>query len=215
MAQPGSVRRWIGALTALGLGTACSEDPCEDQVFEPPPEPEPSPSTPTLIAGEWIGAGVLELSFSRPLSSTGDLDPARFAIVGWDAISGYGCILSTNYRELGTSYYYYSPGSSIAAAWIGPEDDTRLRLRLSRTSSCLPSTNSVGSGVMLAYTDASSSSAGAKLLDQDGDPIGDIGPAWAIQRLDQCLEYNYFCRVNDFANGHLPALSSLVPIPCP
>jgi hypothetical protein len=220
MVRPRSPKRWLGAVTALGLGTAaCNDDPCEDLSFEPPPEPTPSPSTPSMIAGEWIGGGVLELRFSQPLSSVGDLDPDRFAIIGWDATtySGDACFLSTLYRELGVSYYYYySAGSSVAAAWIGPEDDTLLRLRLSNAGvTCRINTNSVGSGIMLAYTDATHADLGTKLLDADGDPIGDIGVAWAIQRMEGCLGNDYCGSVNNAVNGHLPAISSLIPIPCP
>lgn len=213
--------RWLGVVSALGLATACTDDPCEGRDFEPPPEPEPSPSTPSLISGEWIGGGVLELSFSQPLSSNGDLDPNRFAIVGWDAIaysSGDTCYLSTRYRELTTGGYYYYGGSGVAAAWIGPEDNTRLRLRLSNSgASCRIVANSRGSGIMLAYTNVTHDAVGSKLLDEDGDPIADIGPAWAIQQLDGCLDSNYYyCGViSQFANGHLPALTSLLAIPCP
>jgi hypothetical protein len=217
MSRPRSPR-WLGAVAALGLGTACNDDPCEDLSFELPPEPEPSSSTPSLIAGEWIGSGVLELRFSRPLTSVGDLDPRRFAIIGWDATaySGDACVLRTSYREIGASYYYYSAGSSVAAAWIGPEDPTQLRLRLSSAgATCRISTDSVGSGVMLAYTDATHNAAGPKLLDQDGDPIRDLGPVWAISRLDTCIGSEYCGSVYNFATGHLPMTSSLVPIPCP
>jgi len=223
-ARPGSPSRWLGAVSALALGTACNDDDqCKGASFDPPPEPEPSPSAPpTVIAGEWIGGGVLELSFSKPLSSTGDLDPDRFAILSWDAIaygSGFSnsCYLSTNYREMGPGYYYYSGGRSVAAAWIGPEEDTLLRLRLANSAAqCRISSNSLGSGVMLAYTDATNAAAGNKLLGEDGIAVPDIGPLWAIQRLDNCFGDSYYCSVNyGFASGHLSQLTSLVQIPCP
>lgn len=218
--RPGAPARWFGPISALGLATACADNSCEGRVLAPPPEPEPSASEPpTLIAGEWIGAGVLELSFSRPLSSVGDLDPARFAIVEFLATVDNPdfsdeCYLFTDYRDL-NGYYFYS-GPSVAAAWIGPEDDTRLRLRLANTSAqCRTAIASVGSGILIAYTDSADDAAGTPLLDGDGDPVPDIGPAWAIDRLDNCWG-NYYCAsVNYFTGGHLPLLDSLVPIPCP
>jgi hypothetical protein len=223
-ARPRSPTRWLNLLSALGVASACS-DPCEDQGFTLPPEPDPTAGQPPqVLAGEWIGPGVLELSFSKPLMATGDLDPARFAVVGWNAVvsdyAGIGqqvgeCYLVTRYRELGAGYYYYQP-TSIAAVWIGPEDDTLLRLRLtSSAAQCPTSSNSAATGIMLVYTDANDPSAGVGLLDENGIRVPDIGPAWAVQDLDSCFTYTYCGSVSDYAAGHLPQISSLAPIPCP
>jgi hypothetical protein len=220
-ARPDFSMRWLGVVSALGVGSACN-DVCERQGFEPPPEPDPSPSAaPEVIAGEWIGPGVLELSFSRPLSSLGDLDPNRFAIVGWNAVANeYGtdgeCYLQTRYRELsGGSYYYYYQPSGIAAVWIGPEDDTLLRLRLVTSSpQCRSSGDSIATGIMLVYTNDDDPILGEGLRNENGDVVPDLGPAWAISRLDSCVNTNY-CTIYYYATGHLPQVSSLAQIPCP
>jgi hypothetical protein len=207
--------RLLGLISALGVGTGCN-NPCE-QSFDPPPEPDPSASEPPqVIAGEWIGPGVLELEFSKPLAASGQLDPNRFAIVGWyvDGDSFYGqCEPATRYRELMVGYY----GTAISDAWIGPEDDTLLRLRLSNSGAqCqIFGSNPVASGVMLAYTNVTNEPAGAQLLDENGNPVPDIGPAWAIMQLDSCFGDTYCGYVSSYQGGQLSQLDTLVQIPCP
>jgi hypothetical protein len=213
----------LGVVSVLGLAAlGCSEDACEGLVFEPPPVPNPgADAPPTVLAGEWIAGGVLELQFSKPLTSNGDLDPQRFALVSYDALtSDYGdsetCILRTRYRSLGTSYIYdYSIAPAIAAVWIAPEDPTRLRLRLSSLAAqCTTRSGSIANGLLLTYTNAPSPNPSTLLLDGEGVPVPDIGPAWAITTLDACFDASY-CSFNDNASGHLPALNSLAEIPCP
>ncbi len=217
----------LGLVSLLGAASGCNEDLCEGQRnFDPPPEPDPGPdAAPTVLAGRWIGAGVLELEFSGPIAALGDLDPQRFALVGWDAnayeydpdFDAGSCLLQTRYRELGTSYFYYGgPQRGVAAAWIGPEDDTLLRLVLNNTgAACTISPGSLGSGVMLAYTAGDLEGVGTKLETGEGETLADIGPAWAIDRLEACVGYSYCGAVSYFANGHLPLIDSLAEIPCP
>jgi hypothetical protein len=162
---------------------------------------------------------VLELSSSRPLSSSGDLDPARFALVNWDAntfdYSARQCYLDTDYRPLLDSNSYYGE-ASIAAVWIGPEDDTRLRLRMSSMLvQCRSWWNSLASGLLLVYTDADDPRVGTKLLDGSGEPVPDLGPAWAIEVLESCFEGAFCERYYGHDWGHLPQLATLAPIPCP
>jgi hypothetical protein len=188
------------------------DERCSKPPFEMPPEPElDAGDPPTVIAGRWIGVGVLELSFSKPIHAEGDLDPERFAIIGWYAYVDPWCGSNTGYRELGAGYY-----SSINAAWIGPEDDTLLRVRLNNAAAqCGRPIDLVASGIMLAYTDVDDENAGARLLDEDGAAVPDIGPDWAIVSLDGCLGENYCVLTGYFGEEFLPSSSSLVPIPCP
>jgi hypothetical protein len=221
-ARPVACVPLLGVVSALGLAAlGCREDACAGQEFEPPPEPTSNAAgPPTVLAGEWIGGGVLELQFSKPLASDGDLDPQRFALVVYDALtSDYGdadiCYLRTSYRSLGFSYYYGGFTPMIAAAWIGPEDPTILRLRLGNLAAQCPNTfGSIANGLFLAYTDAPSTGPGSLLLDGDGNPVPDIGPGWAISDLDACFDSTY-CSVNGYASGHLPAWNRLAAIPCP
>lgn len=216
--RPGSSTRCLGLLSALGVGSACH--PCEGQGFVAPPEPNPSAgASPEVIAGEWIAPGVLELSFSKPLSSIGDPDPTRFALVGWDALtfdySARQCYLETLYQELDDGYNYYQ-APSITAVWIAPEDPTRLRLRMSsRLLQCQTWWDSLARGILLVYTDADDPVVGTKLLDENGDPVPDLGPAWAIQVLESCFDGAFCERYYGFDWGHLPQLSALARIPCP
>jgi hypothetical protein len=207
----------LGLISALGVGSGCN-DPCDDVGFDPPPEPDPSEGDPPeVIAGEWIGPGVLELRFSRPLGASGQLDTNRFAILSWSAGTGsyYSeeCDPTTNYRALTVGYYSQSGLSDV---WIGPEDDRLLRLRVTNSGAQCQSFGTVlGSGVMLAYTNVADESAGPGLLDENGNPVPDIGPAWAIMRLDSCFDDYYCGYVGNFTYGHLPQLDTLVQIPCP
>jgi hypothetical protein len=216
-ARSESATQWVGTLAALGLGSACS-NPCAEPPFVPPPTPDPSASvSPQVMRGEWIAPGLLELQFSAPLGASGPLDPNRFAILSWDAAAqpdyaepGGTCYRATRYRPLRTSYYYRV---AVADVWIAPEDDTLLRVRLnSSTAQCLLTTVSVGSGIMLAYTNTPDPAAGGLLLDENGNAVFDLGPEWAIENLDQCLgcDNNYY-----FADEHLPLFDSLAQIPCP
>jgi hypothetical protein len=202
----------LGVLSVLGVAPACQAEECSGS-FDTPPVPDPSSSVPVVLDGEWIGAGVLELRFSAALSSIESPDPARFAILGWSAeFSEYqDCDPVTAYVSLMVGYYY---GASVAEVWIAPEDDSILRMRLSTVAArCSIPTGSVGSGVMLVYTDGAQ--AGPALLDSDGAPLASIGPAWALDRMSSCGSGYCFTFFNYGANGHLPALDSLAPIPCP
>jgi hypothetical protein len=205
---------WFGVVSVLGAGCVDDES-CSNPPFEMPPEPELDASDPpTVIAGQWLGVGVLELTFSKPIHAEGDLDPERFAVVGWYAYVDPSCDPETGYRELGRGYY--SVGTSVDSAWIGPEDDTLLRVRLSNAAAqCGGPLGAVASGIMLAYTDVDDENAGPRLLDEDGAAVPDIGPEWAIPSLDGCLGENYCVFTSYFADEFLPLTSSLVPIPCP
>lgn len=214
-------RSLIGLVAGVGLA-GCKSDPCDGQrSFDPPPEPEPSPTAPpTVLDGEWIGAGVLELTFSKPLQAGSAPDPSRFSILGWsaqvqpyDAYAGPDvCYVRTLYSPVGQGYY---SSAAITDVWIAPEDSTLLRLRLSNIgATCNTVTDSLADGVMLVYTNGSEG--GNLLLDEEGDAVPDIGPAWAIQALDGCSGYSYYyCGLNNTATGHLPAVTSLADIPCP
>jgi hypothetical protein len=213
----------IGFVAILGLGGCENSDVCEGlRSFDPPPEPDPSPSAPPLvIGGEWIGAGVLELSFSKPLTQGSAPDPSRFAVLGWaaqvqpyDAYSGPEvCYVRTRYVTIGGQGYYYS-SASVVDVWVAPEDPTLLRLRMSSvaaTCSTIPDT--VAEGVMLVYTNGEG---GNLLLDEEGDPVPDLGPTWAIQQLDGCSGAYYYCgALNQTMGDHLPSVNSLAMIPCP
>jgi hypothetical protein len=104
--------------------------------------------------------------------------------------------------------------------WIAPEDPTILRLRLDNSSATCPnpafnSSAASESGVMLVYTGQASAD-GPELLDEDGVAVPAFGSDWLLDRLAACVDgsYGYFCPLGD-PGGHLPGLSSLVPIPCP
>jgi hypothetical protein len=206
-----------------GLAGCEGADVCEGlRTFDPPPEPDPSASAPpTVIAGEWISAGVLELSFSEPLAQNAAPDPARFAVLGWaaqvqpyDAYAGPDvCYVRTQYSVIGQGYY---GSATITDVWVAPEDPTVLRMRMSSTAAtCRTVPDTLADGVMLVYTNGDG---GNLLLDADGDPVPDLGPAWALQQLDGCSNsyYNY-CgySLNQTSTGHLPSVTSLAMIPCP
>jgi hypothetical protein len=211
-----------------GLAGCENADACEGlRTFDPPPEPEPGASAPpTVIAGEWIGAGVLELTFSKPLTLGAPPDPARFSVLGWaaqvqpyDAYAGPDvCYVRTRYSVIGQSYSYYYGGGAAAVTdvWVAPEDPAVLRLRMSSTAAtCRTVPDTLGEGVMLVYTNGEG---GNLLLDADGDPVPDLGPAWAIQQLEGCSSSPYYyCgySLNQTQTGHLPSVNSLAEIPCP
>jgi hypothetical protein len=216
-------KRPVSILVAtVGLAGCENADACEGlRTFDPPPEPDPSPSAPpTVIGGEWIGAGVLELSFSKPLAPSAVPDPARFAVLGWaaqvDTYEAYAgpdtCYVRTRYSTIGSGGYYYG-SASVVDVWVAPEDPTLLRMRMSNVAAtCRPVTGTLGEGVMLVYTNGEG---GNLLLDADGEPVPDLGPAWAIQQLDGCGSYYYCGSLNQTSTGHLPAVTSLAMIPCP
>lgn len=225
MARKRPVASATTSLLGLVAGLAGCENPdvCEGlRTFDPPPEPDPSSSAPpTVIAGEWIGAGVLELSFSQPLTPGAAPDPARFAVLSWAAqVQPYNayagpdvCYVRTQYSALGLGYY---STATITDVWVAPEDATLLRLRLSNTAAtCRSVPDTFGNGVMLVYTNGEG---GNLLLDADGDPVPDLGPAWAVQQLDSCSTSSYgYCgySLNQLSTGHLPSVNSLADIPCP
>jgi hypothetical protein len=188
-------------------------DPCLDAPeFVAPPAPDPDAgASPTLLSGEWISAGVLELRFSKALAP-GALDPRRFSLMSWrvDADNdGDVCTLDTDYSTLGRSYYQ----NALADVWIGPGDGDLLLVRMSNTAAACPAAG-VASGLMLAYTNGDTG--GGKLLDANGDALGDIGPAWAVLELDECLENDAsYCVLRSFGRTLLTHLASLAPIPCP
>jgi hypothetical protein len=208
----------------VGLAGCENPDACVGlRTFDPPPEPSPSSTAlPTVIAGEWIGAGVLEVTFSKPLLSSAAPDPARFAVLGWaaqvqpyDAYAGPEvCYVRTRYSEIGGSGYYYSYNSaSVVDVWVAPEDPTLLRLRLSNVAAaCRTIPDTLADGVMLVYTNGEG---GTLLLDEAGDPVPDLGPAWAIQQSDACVGSYYCGSLNQTSTGHLPSVTSLAMIPCP
>jgi hypothetical protein len=219
----------VGVVAALGLGCSEGDDPCEGlRTFDPPPAPESSDTAPpTVLAGEWIGAGVLELQFSKPLAVGSAPDPNRFALLNWAAqVQSYDnfqgpatCYVRTRYSGLGVGYYQTS---SIADVWVAPEDPTLLRLRMSSASaSCRAINDTVAEGILLVYVDAIIDPATTRLTDAQGSPVPDIGPQWAIPQWEGCFGtsyngYNYCGYVlGQTATGHLPALNVLAPIPCP
>ncbi|HVI01099.1 MAG TPA: hypothetical protein VM869_20415 [Enhygromyxa sp.] len=214
----GSSTRWLGVVSTFGLGSACYT-PCS-LPFDPLPVPDADASAaPQVLAGEWIGPGVLELSFSKPLRADGDIDPNRFTLITWDAEWFGGsdeCYPGTNYSELRPGAYYYYPPAGISAVWIGPEDDMRLRLRLSSSAmQCRSSSDAVASGLILVYTNADDPGLGVGLRDENGVALPDLGPAWAITALDECIGNNYCWYFYESTSGHLPEFDSLAPIPCP
>jgi hypothetical protein len=209
---------------AAGLAGCENADVCEGlRTFDPPPEPDPSSSAPpAVIGGEWIGAGVLELSFSKPLMPSAAPDPARFAVLGWatevQPYYGYagpeGCQMRTSYTVIGGGSYYFV-ATTVADLWVAPEDPTLLRLRMSSTAAtCRSVPDTLGDGVMLVY---SNGEGGNLLLDADGDPVPDLGPAWAIQAFDGCSSGYYNCTyaLNQYQTGHLSSVNSFAAIPCP
>jgi hypothetical protein len=212
-------------VATMGLAGCENPDACEGlRSFDPPPEPEPSASAPpTVIGGEWIGAGVLELSFSKPLTQGAAPDPTRFRVLGWAAqvqpYDGYAgpevCYVRTRYSAIGGQGGYYYSSASVVDVWVAPEDPTLLRLRMSSVSAtCNTIADTVAEGVMLVYTNGGEG--GTLLLDEEGDPVPDLGPAWAIQSLDGCSGSYYYCgSLNQTYGDHLPSVSSLAMIPCP
>lgn len=213
--------------TALGLGGCQNQDPCEGlRTFDPPPEPQSSATAPpTVLDGEWIGAGVLELQFSKPLDPGTPPDPTRLGVLGWAAqVQDYNygspgsCYVRTRYGGLGLGYYQ---SSSVADVWVAPEDPSILRLRMSNASAdCRTVPDTVAEGVMLVYVDGGPSDIN-RLFDAEGDPVPDIGPAWAIPQLENCVggtTYYYYynpCGFYQTATGHLPSITTLADIPCP
>jgi hypothetical protein len=206
----------------VGLVGCEGKDVCEGlRNFDPPPEPEPSPTAPPIVLdGEWIGAGVLELTFSKPLQEGNAPDPSRFAVLNWTAqVTEYNsyagsdvCYERTQYALVGVGYY---GNASVTDVWIAPDDASVLRLRLSNTAAaCRTVPDTLGEGVMLVYTN--SENGGNLLMDAEGDPVPDLGPAWAIQALDGCVgTYYYYCGLRQTYTGHLPSVTSLADIPCP
>jgi hypothetical protein len=223
----------FGVVSALGLGLGglgtlgiwgCQSDACEGlRELDLPPEPEASATAPPqVLDGEWIGAGILELQFSKPLSPGTAPDPARFAVVGWAVqASDYssGCSITTRYSGIGVGYYGFSP---VADVWVAPEDPTLLRLRMSNLGAdCRTINDAFGEGVTLVYADGGS--AGEPLRDANGDLVPDIGPAWAIGPWEGCIGsgggYYYYApcgySLNSSTTGQLPGFSRLAQIPCP
>ncbi|PRQ06349.1 hypothetical protein [Enhygromyxa salina] len=222
--RAGGPAGFVGLFAALGLGGCEARDSCEGlRTFDSPPEPTASDTAPpTVLDGDWIGAGVLELQFSKPLSVGAAPDPTRFALLGWGAqVQSYGssCYVQTRYSALAVGYYR----SSVADVWVAPEDPSLLRLRMSNTAAaCRTVADIVAEGVLLVYADAQFEGAGPKLLDAEGDAVPDLGPQWAIPRWESCIDDDgyyggYYCgyALNQTAVGHLPALNVLAPIPCP
>jgi len=235
MAARGSTRpaTAIGVLTTLGAAACTNDDVCEGRrSFEPPPAPEPSPTAPPeVLAGEWIGSGVLELSFSKPLMSSAAPDPSRFALMSWSALAssyyGYSgsdaCRQQTQYSQFGgpSYYYYYQQNAGVADVWIAPEDASILRLRISSAGTTCPTPNGlIEAGLMLVYTNGDDPSVERpRLLDENGDPVPALGPSWAVSAWDNCAlqPYSYSCgfALNAVYQGHLPLTDTLAPIPCP
>lgn len=219
----------VGVVSALGLGLGvggCTEeDACEGlRELEVPPEPEASATAPPLVlGGEWIGAGILELQFSKPLAVGSAPDPARFAVLGW-AVQAYtdyndACSITTRYAGLGVGYYGFSP---VTDAWVAPEDSSLLRLRMSNLGAdCRTINDALGEGVTLVYADGGN--AGEPLRDADGEVVPDIGPAWALGPWEGCIggggNYYYYSpcgySLSSTATGQLPGFSRLAQIPCP
>jgi hypothetical protein len=178
---------------------------------------------PTVIAGEWIGPGILELQFSEGLRSLGPPDPARFAILTWMATFYANNTRSwepecyandTRYGPLYGAGYYSRP--RVDEVWIAPEDDAILRLRLSTPLlRCSPGGwEPLAEGVMLVYSKGEAG--GTPLLDQSGAPIPSQGPDWAVLRLDECLSAGRSsCVSSELVWGYLPLLGSFAAIPCP
>jgi hypothetical protein len=214
------------AAVATQVGCAANGDICAEQTYEPPPAPEPDASTPAVRSGRWLGPTTLELQFTAPLASEGQLDLLRFGVLGFGVNAYQGeleCYVRTGYDWLGASGSYYNPAVSMGvdAVWIGPEDDTLLRLQIPMFEACpTPGTpgETLGSGVLLVYAGLSDA-AGARLLDAQGSPLGDIGSDWAIGRIETCIESAdddvANCAVNGATQGQLSELISLVEIPCP
>lgn len=229
----------LGVSLALGLVACTNSDACAGEQFEAPPAPDPSPGTPPIVlAGEWLTDGVLELSFSEPLSPSVAPDPRRFALISWSArVSEYGyyydygitagsnasCYQRTSYGWFGRAGYFYGYQVAIADVWIAPEDSSVLRIRLTNTGAQCP--NSFGNleeGLMLAYTGREAEGL-ARLEDADGDPVPSLGPSWALTGggynnwQDCILQSGGYCgyRLSATYQGHLPLVDSLAPIPCP
>jgi len=210
--------------TVVGAA-GCNRDACKGKPsFEPPPEPNPGPNDPpTVIGGRWLDETVLELQFSKPIAAPNDLDPRRFAIVGWaayvdsDSYFKFGiqrCYSGTTYAAL-LGREHGNLDELIVEASIVVEDDTRLRLRLSAPGQCESEPYYDGSGVMLVYTDGHLGGSSA-LHDLDGVRLAKIGPMWAIERLEECLAGRYSCTYTGFFESeHLPAFDTLARIPCP
>jgi hypothetical protein len=227
-APAGFVGVGVGVVAALGLGCSEGDDPCEGlRTFDPPPAPESSDTAPpTVLAGEWISADVLELQFSRPLAVGSAPDPSRFALLSWaaraqpyDYQGPATCYVQTRYTGLGVGYYQ---SNSVADVWVAPEDPSLLRLRMaSPSASCRAISDTVAEGILLVYVDAITDPATARLTDAQGDLVPDIGPQWAIPQWEDCFETSYngynYCgyALGQTATGHLPALNVLAPIPCP
>ena len=140
---------------------------------------------------------------------------------GWPARLLHWAIAGIILFQLGVGYYYYGQ-PDITAVWIAPEDPTLLRLRTNIGARCRAAiSGTVASGVMLVYTNGERPTEpndpppGSQLLDEHGEPLADIGPAWAIDELDACFVSPNCYYVSDLATGHLPELVSLAQIPCP
>lgn len=219
----------LGLVAGVGAQLGCAPEqgsnPCVGQTYDPPPELELVGTA--VSGGRWLSSTTLELQFTAPISSEGlDPDPARFGVIGFSVTASApydSCYVQTRYGWLGAtaSYYTYNPVSStgVEAVWIPPEDNTVLRLRIATPEECPlpPNVNldePIGSGVLLGYA-GSNTQAGNRLLDEQGDPLGDIGEEW-VDDIEACIEADYGACAGDFVNsGQLPRLTNLLPIPCP
>ena len=226
----------LGASLALGVVGCTNNNACDGEQFEAPPAPDPSVGAPpTVLEGEWIANGVLELSFSEPLSPTRAPDPRRFALLSWSArVSEYSyyyeygvnsndnntCFQRTNYNWFGRAGYFYGYQPAIADVWIAPEDPSLLRLTNSGAQ-CPNNFGNLEGGLMLAYAGRESAEF-QRLEDAAGDPVPSLGPSWALTSAsnnwqDCILQSSGYCgyRLSTTYQGHLPLVDSLAPIPCP
>lgn len=213
MARTGSLLCAVGLLACVD-----PDDPCADAYeLDPPPEPD-GDGPPTVVDGRWLEPGVLELRFSEALDPGVPPDPARFAVVSWAARSephvkvGVSiCYVETSYDELSRQPdpSGYEPGPhSLTEVVVDGQDPTLLRVTLAEPgASCPTIPNSIAEGVILAY--AAGGFGEELLLAADGSPVPNLGPAWAIENLEQESP------VGATIDGHLNALDALAPIPCP
>ncbi len=244
-----SKRFALTAAAGLAPLTGCPTDDTPDcsaelDAVELPDALPDNGGNPTLLDARWLSTTVLELQFSEPLEALTPLDPvptARFRVMGWNLSTdtynpyGYNYGNGNNDCTIYTRYYPVRQTNTavVVELWQAPEDAAVVRLRMGSPISCT-TPDDPHSGLSLFYTNdtldfgANGGLDMTSLRDVEGNPLPDIGPAWALTAMVGCASsyatpptgtgyyyYQYCNGLRSTVTGSFPVMTSMVQIPCP